>query len=36
MLYIDHMAPRTFTTMDNLVEFWKGKPAAAIKAEVKA
>lgn len=36
MLYIDRMAPRTFTTMDNLVEFWKGKPAAAIKAEVKA
>jgi len=36
MLYIDRMASRTFTTMDNLVEFWKGKPAAAIKAEVKA
>jgi peptide deformylase len=36
MLYIDRMASRTFTTMDNLVEFWKSKPAAAIKAEVKA
>jgi peptide deformylase len=36
MLYIDRMAPRTFTTMDNLVEFWKGKPAGAIRAEVKA
>jgi peptide deformylase len=35
-LYIDRMASRTFTTMDNLMEFWKGKPAAAIKAEVKA
>ena len=35
-LYIDRMASRTFTTMDNLVEFWKGKPAAAIKREVKA
>ena len=35
-LYIDRMIARTFTTMDNLVEFWKGKPASAIKAEIRA
>lgn len=34
-LYIDRMISRTFTTMDNLVEFWKGKPANAIKAEIR-
>jgi peptide deformylase len=35
-LYIDRMVSRTFTTMDNLGEFWKGKPVNAIKTEVKA
>jgi peptide deformylase len=35
-LYIDQMVSRTFTTIDNLAEFWKGKPIGAIKAEVKA
>lgn len=35
-LYIDRMVSRTFTTIDNLAEFWKGKPIGAIKAEVKA
>ena len=34
-LYIDRMISRSFTTMDNLVEFWKGKPASAIKAEIQ-
>jgi peptide deformylase len=34
-LYIDRMISRTFTTMDNLAEYWKGKPASAIKAEVQ-
>jgi peptide deformylase len=32
-LYIDRMISRTFTTMDNLAEFWKGKPASVIRAE---
>ena len=31
-LYIDRMRSRTFTTMDNLSEFWKGKTVAEIKA----
>jgi peptide deformylase len=35
-LYIDRMVSRTFTTLDNLTEFWKGKPANAIKAELEA
>jgi peptide deformylase len=35
-LYIDRMLSRTFTTMDNLAEYWKGKPAAAIKSDLKA
>jgi peptide deformylase len=34
-LYIDHMISRTFTTMDNLAEFWKAKPVRAIKAEIE-
>jgi peptide deformylase len=34
-LYIDRMISKTFTTMDNLVEFWKGKPSSAIRAELK-
>ena len=35
-LYIDRMISRTFTTMDNLAEYWKGKAAGAIKAEVQS
>ena len=34
-LYIDRMLSRTFTTMDNLVEFWKGKSASAIREGVR-
>ena len=30
-LYIDRMRTRTFTSMDNLAEFWKGKPVSEIK-----
>ena len=35
MLYIDRMASRSFTTMVNLAEFWKGKPVNEIKAELE-
>lgn len=35
-LYIDRMRSRSFTTMENLAEFWKGKPAKAIHAELEA
>jgi peptide deformylase len=34
-LYIDRMRPRSFTTMDNLAEFWKGKPVNEIKSELE-
>lgn len=34
-LYIDRMSPRSFTTMENLVEFWKGKPVNEIKSELE-
>jgi peptide deformylase len=30
-LYIDRMKPRTFTSMDNWNQFWKGKPIAEIR-----
>ena len=30
-LYIDRMRSRSFTSMDNLAEFWKGKPVSEIK-----
>jgi peptide deformylase len=30
-LYIDRMRTRSFTSMDNLAEFWKGKPVNEIK-----
>ena len=30
-LYIDRMRSRSFTTMENLAEFWKGKPVKEIK-----
>ncbi|HEY2645571.1 MAG TPA: peptide deformylase [Candidatus Acidoferrales bacterium] len=34
-LYIDRMASRSFTTTENLAEFWKGKPVKEIKAELE-
>jgi peptide deformylase len=34
-LYIDRMRTRSFTTMENLAEFWKGKPVNEIKAELE-
>jgi peptide deformylase len=34
-LYIDRMCPRSFTTMENLVEFWKGRPVNEIKSELE-
>jgi peptide deformylase len=30
-LYIDRMRTRSFTSMDNLAEFWKGRPVSEIK-----
>jgi peptide deformylase len=33
-LYVDRMRTRSFTSMENLVEFWKGKPVNAIKSEL--
>ena len=30
-LYIDRMHPRTFSTLENWVEFWKGKPVGEIR-----
>jgi peptide deformylase len=30
-LYIDRMHPRTFTSLDNWTQFWKGKPISEIK-----
>lgn len=34
-LYIDRMYSRSFATMENLAEFWKGKPVEAIRAELE-
>jgi peptide deformylase len=34
-LYIDRMRTRTFTTMDNMAEFWKGKPVSVVKTELE-
>jgi peptide deformylase len=34
-LYIDRMRTRSFTTMGNLAEFWKGKPVNEIKSELE-
>jgi len=31
-LYIDRMRTRSFTSMENLTDFWKGKPVNEIKA----
>lgn len=33
-LYIDRMHARTFTSLDNWTQFWKGKPIGEIKAAV--
>jgi peptide deformylase len=34
-LYIDRMSSRSFTTTENLVQFWKGKPVNEIKTELE-
>jgi peptide deformylase len=34
-LYIDRMRTRSFTTMENLTEFWKSKPVNVIKSELE-
>jgi peptide deformylase len=34
-LYIDRMRTRSYTTMENLAEFWKGKPMNEIKSELE-
>ena len=34
-LYIDRMRTRSFTSMQNLTEFWKGKPVNEIKLELE-
>lgn len=35
-LYIDRMKSRTFTSMDNFVRYWKGKPIADVRASLGA
>jgi len=34
-LYIDRMRTRSFTSMENFTEFWKGKPVSAIRSELE-
>jgi len=34
-LYIDRMRTRSFTSMENLTAFWKGKPVNEIKSELE-
>lgn len=34
-LYIDRMRARSFTSMENLTVFWKGKPVNEIKSELE-
>jgi peptide deformylase len=34
-LYIDRMRTRSFTSMENLTKFWKGKPVNEIKSELE-
>jgi peptide deformylase len=34
-LYIDRMRTRSFTSMENLTEFWKGKPVNEIQSELE-
>lgn len=35
VLYIDRMQTRSFTSMENLAEFWKGKPVSSMKSELE-
>lgn len=35
-LYIDRMCSRSFTTLENLAEFWKGKPVKEVKKALAA
>ena len=35
-LYIDRMRSRSFTTLENLAEFWKGKPVMEVKKALAA
>jgi peptide deformylase len=34
-LYIDRMRTRSFTTMENLAEYWKGRPVDEIRSELE-
>jgi peptide deformylase len=34
-LYIDRMRTRSFTSMENMAEFWKGKPVSEIRSELE-
>ena len=34
-LYIDRMRARSFTSMENLAEYWKGKPVDEIRSELE-
>ena len=34
-LYIDRMRTRSFTSMENMADFWKGKPVSEIKSELE-
>lgn len=34
-LYIDRMRTRSFTTMENLVEYWKGRPVSDVRSELE-
>jgi peptide deformylase len=34
-LYIDRMQTRSFTSMENLAAFWKGKPVDEVKSELE-
>lgn len=34
-LYVDRMRARSFTTMENLAEFWKGKPVSEVRADLE-
>ena len=35
VLYIDRMQSRTFTSLDNWTQFWKGKPVSEVKNTIK-
>jgi peptide deformylase len=34
-LYIDRMLSRTFTSLDNLAQYWKGEPAKRVMERLK-